>query len=345
MGLKIVTADLDIQRGVLIDTLRRLLTPESDGNRFDWLYKNLPFGEAKSWLAVDENTETIVGAASAFPRRFYAENRVCSAWVLGDFCLDTAYRSLGPALKLQRACLSAIKSNDSEFGYDFPSPSMNAVYKRMGMTATGKMLRFAKILRVDRKVRELFASSYAGRVASAVGNSLLKLTSREMISDRSLELSVHREECTGEFSTLADEVADRLGICLVRSAEYLNWRYLGNPLVSCELLTARRHGTLKGYAVWMQKGEDAYVWDLFGEDEPELVESLLGAVIARVTERSVMTLSIWLNERHPWIYNCAEMGFQQRDSIPIVYIPGLAGDSVADFRIKKWFLMQGDRDS
>jgi hypothetical protein len=340
MAVQVTEADLTGHREFLIATVYRLLTAQSDGHRFDWLYKNGPYGEARAWLAIDGDREAVVGVAAAFPRRFFAGDREISGWVLGDFCLDPGYRSLGPALQLQRACLGVMGSTDGMLCYDFPSSSMLAVYKRLGIAVTEKMLRFAKLLRVDRKMREVIGFPVVARPVVAVANALIKVMPKRVVADRSLEVVSHQGACGEEFSILAREHRGRLGICLQRSAEYLNWRYVNNPLADYEFITARRRGKLKGYAVWTQAGEDASVADLFGENDPATVKALLGEVIARLINRGVMTLSVWLNESHPWRSWYSEMRFRVRDSAPLATIA-----KGGDLKASRWCLMQGDRDS
>jgi hypothetical protein len=344
MRITILPADLYSQRDLIVETLLRYLTDRSDQRRFDWLYTASPHGLAKVWLAIDGDHQTVIGAAAAFPRRFYLSDSEVLAWVLGDFCLDAQYRSLGPALKLQRACLEVTESNGGIFCYDFPSASMVAVYNRLGIAVTGKMLRLAKLLRVDRKVREVISFPVAARPAAAVGNSLLKLMPT-IVADKSLEMALHQGACGEEFSVLARKQANRLGICLKRSAEYLNWRYADNPLVRHEFITARWRGKLNGYAVWTQAGENASVVDMFGENDPVIVKGLLSEVITRLTKSGVMTLSVWLNESHPWLPWCLKMGFRVRDSVPMVCIPTRFITKTGDLANRGWFLMQGDRDS
>ena len=62
-------ADLGADRELLIDTLRRYLTPLSDAARFEWLYRANPYGPAAAWIAVDDGRSETIGMASAFPRR------------------------------------------------------------------------------------------------------------------------------------------------------------------------------------------------------------------------------------------------------------------------------------
>ena len=345
MSIIVRTAQLYSDDENIVKLLAKHLTPTYCRRRLEWLYCDNPEGLGRVWVAVDTSIGEIVGTFAAFPRRIYADNRERTAWVLGDFCLDPRYRSLGPALQLQRACLEEMKTKGGIFCYDFPSASMLAVYKRLGVAVTGKIVRMAKLLRVERKAREVFNLRVAHRAIATVGNAFLKFASTKIPVDPSVELSTHGEPCGKEFSDLADRQGSRLGISLKRSAEYLNWRYLKNPLASYEIITARRYGKLNGYAVWTQSGEDASVVDLFGENNPVIVKTLLSEVVTRLTNSDVTTVSLWLNEWHPWLTWCSEMGFRARDSVPMICIPGSALGNSVNVRSAKWFLMQGDRDS
>jgi hypothetical protein len=222
---------------------------------------------------------------------------------------------------------------------------MAAVYKRLGVPVAGKMLRLAKVLRVDRKIREIVNIPVVTRSVSMLGNSVLGAMPVTRASDSSVEISAYHGHFGEEFSILAERLRGRLGICIQRSAEYLNWRYEDNPLERYETIAARRHGELEGYAIWMEAGEDAWVIDLFGENDPAIVKGLMSEIVATLRRRAVMTLSVWLNDNHPWLSWYTEMGFRVRDSAPIVCVPSPSFANVVDLRAGKWFLMQGDRDS
>jgi hypothetical protein len=58
-----------------------------------------------------------------------------------------------------------------------------------------------------------------------------------------------------------------------------------------------------------------------------------------------MTLSVSINQSHPWRSLFAEMGFHLRDSCPVVIIPSEASAGKIDPQLIGWHLMQGDRDS
>jgi hypothetical protein len=252
---------------------------------------------------------------------------------------------LGPALQLQRACLRVVEENQPSLCYDFPSAAMAAVYRRLSFDMTGKLLRLALPLRVDHKVKERIGNHTAQRVLSSVGNALLKVRLPNGPKDDALEIGVQSEPCGEEFTALADAQRQNLSIFLRRSADYLNWRFVTNPLANYVMITARSRGHLKGYAVWSEAGRDASIVDLFGENNPEIIKALLASMVARMKDRDVETLSLWLNDSHPWLSLCEEMGFRLRDWVPVVCVPNtILGDS-AKVRHANWFLMQGDRDS
>jgi GNAT superfamily N-acetyltransferase len=301
MRLIVRPAILNSDSDCILRLLSDYLNPGYDRDRFEWQYRQSPFGQAYSWIVEDVNCRTGIGIATAFPRRIYVEGAEKCCWALGDFCLDAQYRSLGPALELQRVCLSVLESNQGLFCYDFPSASMVAVYKRLGFNVTGKMLRLAKPLGVDRKVKEMIKNAAARRVVTSVGNALLKRTSPRAGADESLEVAVHAQLCGEEFTLLAQEQRGKFGLCLDRSAEYLNWRYISNPLARHEIVTARRNDRLVGYVVWTRGGEDASIVDFFGEDDAGMARRLVAEIATLAQDRGVMTLSVSLNESHPWL--------------------------------------------
>jgi len=322
------------------------LTPSSDDLRFDWLYRNNPWGKARAWVATDGDDGSLVGMVAAFPRRMYIGEREERSWVLGDFCISDSYRSLGPALQLQRGCLADVDSEGIAFWYDFPSLQMMAIYKRLGIYPFGKMFRMAKPLRIDRRVEKMIKSPAVARGLAAAGNMALRIYERKFRSKREWTISSHQGSCGQEFSALAERVGGRYGACLQRTAEYLNWRYFASPSGQYEMLTARHHGSLLAYLVYTCQGDDATLVDLFGDEDPEILGSLVKGLTAVLQERGVMTVHAPLFESHPWIALLQRFGFKMREDSPVVLAvsPGHPSSQRIS-ETKRWFLMQGDRDS
>jgi GNAT superfamily N-acetyltransferase len=343
MRIQVRPADLSRDRLLLINFLRQHLTADSNSCRFDWLYAANPCGAARAWLALDLNDGSLVGAAAAFPRRLNFSGEQKMGWVLGDFCIDPGYRSLGPAMKLQRACLDGIGAPSQAFCYDFPSQTMLAIYTRLGMAQTGALVRWAKPLGLPDRVKKMFGSRVLRRAMEAPAKSVLsKLGWKGDRRAADLQLQVGR--CEEEFNILNQQVCGQPGIFTDRTAEYLNWRYLGHPLIKHEILAARRDGALVGYAVFAQAGDQARIVDLCSLTRPGLVAHMLARVLDLLGSRGMASVSMNVGSAHPWSPVFERVGFRRREASPVVtYAPG--NGSLFQTSRSPWYLMQGERDS
>jgi hypothetical protein len=181
---------------------------------------------------------------------------------------------------------------------------------------------------------------------SVIGNRILKLRDQMEHSAVKEGISQHEGACQEEFSALAARVSGSYGICVARTGPYLNWRYLAHPFERFEMLTARRNGILNGYLVMLQEGEHARIVDLFGMPDPTLLAGLILKAVELMRGRGAMTLSAPLLASHPWIPLFKGLGFRERDSCPVIFYPRAQcpqEDKAGSER--RWFLMDGDRDS
>ena len=344
MATVVRPADLKSDRAAIVDAVLRFINPAADAERYDWLYTRNPHGRARVWVATDTGSDTIVGVASAFPRKVSVSGREQTAWVLGDFCVDPAHRALGPALQLQRAALTELATDGATLLYDFPSQGMLAVYARLRIETSTRMVRFAKPLRVDRQVREVVKGEWLARVTSRPLNVLLAASDAWRGSRSSLTVAAHENECGKEFSVLWEQNIPADRVCIERSADYLNWRYLSHPLRRHRVVAARHEGVLRAYAVVAMDSAHPAIVDVFGSDEPDVMAILIRRTVAMLRERGASTVSVPLVDTHPLVATVKRLGFRSREAIPVVlYEPRRRdGEPAAAGRL---FLMAGDRDS
>ena len=297
-------------------------------------------------MAEDSSTLEIAGASAVFPRSLYVNGQKTMGFVLGDFCIHPEYRTLGPAVQLQRACLEQMSSEIRRFGYDLPGAGMLAVHRRLGTTPQSHLVRMAKPLRVNRKVAERVRNEGLANGLSSIGNQVLKWRDAVRSHSKKYEIAWNEGPFGEEFSKLAAEVANNPGITTSRTADYLNWRYMAHPIRRFEVLTAREAGVLGGYLVLTRDADDACIVDLFGKESLELLSSLVGHAVEFLRGLNVMTVNAHVLATHPWMRLFARLGFEARDSCPVVFYasdPAVAcgGTSPAT----TWFLMDGDRES
>jgi GNAT superfamily N-acetyltransferase len=344
MPVRLRPLNLNSDRVEVISTLRRLLHPEFDDRRFDWLYLGSPFGAARAWVACDVEKGAIVGCAAAFPRKVCFDGDEKMGLVLGDFCLDPEFRSLGPALQLQRACLEAASQPPYAFCYDFPSPSMMAVYQRLGVPQCGSLVRWAKPLRTKGKLEPLIGSNPVARGVTCVADMALSLRGWKG-SGRACDIALHEGAFGEEFSELDGKLRSQPGVRALRSADFLNWRYHSYPGKNHEIITARRAGTLVGCVVFTKDEEDTSIVDLSSVEEPHVIARLLAAAVERLRHHGAATISMNAADKHPWNAIFHRAGFRPREESPVVVCMSPGGtQSLADFQ-QSWYLMRGERDS
>lgn len=345
MSIVIRRLGLEAERQLLTEFLYRHLTPQSTERRFAWLYLGNPSGPAQVWVAEDSKTQQVVGTSAVFPRCLYVNGKETLGFVLGDFCVHPEYRSLGPAVQLQRACLEHMSAEIRIIGYDLPGEGMLPVHRRLGVTPQSRLVRLAKPLRVDRKVAEKVSMKGLAGSLSAIGNKALEW--RDALRDFSGKYQIAWQEgpCGEEYSALAAKVATNPGISTARTAAYLNWRYLSHPFVQFDILTARQNGALVGCLILTRDGENASIVDLFGIEDGELLSNLIAHTVEFLRGLRVVTVSAHILAGHRWAGLFARMGFAARDSCPVIFYSLDSPAASAGNAAANWFLMDGDRES
>jgi hypothetical protein len=273
-----------------------------------------------AWVATDTSSQRIIGVASAFPRRVYSGGAEARGYVLGDFCINPQYRSLGLALALQRACLNGLSAGEADFAFDFPSPSMVAVYSRLRIPANETIVRHAKPLRADRQIEQRIPVRAVASGLAAMVNTCLRLA--DIARRRASVWTIAAEEGPwgDEFTEAARKWSPAATISVARTGEYLNWRYRQHPEQQYRMLTARRGRKLGGYVICHLNGKTCVIDDLLGEDD-SACEDLLLQAIAQGRRDGVHTMSApWPSADEGWriLRKC---GFRPRESSPMVVLP------------------------
>jgi GNAT superfamily N-acetyltransferase len=338
-------ADIEKDRALITEFLSGYLSPAADDDRYEWLYCKNPGGLAQAWLAYEPETRQVIGVAAAFPRQMRCDGTEVLGHVLGDFCIHPDYRSLGPALALQRQCLEDLTDNDAGPIFDFPSASMLAIYRRLRIETPDTMIRFAKPLRADRLVNRLIPGKIAARGVSAVANLGLRLRDFSSRHKSAWKIAEECIPCGEEFTMASRQWSRRTGICVARTAEYLTWRYVLHPQRRYHLCTARKDGRLCGFLVYDLAGEDAVIVDLLTEEEA-VMTALLGETAETVREKGVNTLSAPFLSSHPGRELLENCGFRARETSPVVLLSLRDASKRRENGTKKqWYLTHGDRES
>jgi len=338
--IEIREADLSSDREVLISSMLAYLSKRADARRFTWLYRQNPPGPVQAWLAVETGQSRIIGSGAIVPQRIAVDGRLAPVAVMADFWIHPAFRSMGPALQLQRRCMEAAGIGHEGF-FDLPQRQMIAIYRRLGIPSRSTLVRLAKPLRSEAYLQKLLRSATLATLAAPLPNAALATADLAMSGRSGALVSVHAGPFDHEFTDLSLRTSAAFGACVDRSAGYLNWRYHRHYFLHHEVFTARDAGRLLAYAIIARSGDMAAIVDLFGTPERGVIADLLLGASAVLRRQGVSTLSIELTESHRLLEHVQAAGFRRRQERPLIIHAALEGRLRGPGELC-WSLSQGD---
>jgi len=294
-------------------------------------------------LAFENASRQPMGLAAAFPRRFYMRGEPCQCWVLGDFCIDSSHRSVGPAVMLQRVCLREVQQRGS-FYYDFPSKGMMAIYGRLSISETGSFHRFVRILKIDSLAAGLLPLPIIRWPIKIIGNAFLSIQIHLNNIGHKLELIPLGDRFGEDFRKLDLRMRQYFDLYASRSDAELNWRYRDRPGRRDEILVSYNEGEISGYAVISREKDHALINDIAGLPEDRGIQALLHGLCARLNVRGVERIQAHALQGSILESSLMSAGFRRRECVPFVAV-SCADNSRSMDQSHRWFLTQGDRDS
>jgi hypothetical protein len=322
------------EREQMLDVLGRNLTEIPHAKRFDWFYGRNAAGLPFSWVIEEEATQKSAGIASLISRGVWLGGEVKICGQVGDFGIDRAYRSLGPAVQLQRATFSPVDRGELAFCYDCPPHEAGmSTFRRLGMAANTRMRRYVRILKADEQIERRLGAGLHSVAAAKVANAVLRMTSGggAVVHGTSIERLPGRFD--EEFTKLDQRGATRAEIRGRRTAADLNWLYRENPLQAYEVFAARSDADLIGYVVYFLQGNKAFIMEIGGEPPAAVIAALLADVSRRILEESpaVQSVTALLSEAHPFVEGFKRAGFVAREEAERVVAYAPAGSDVRKF--------------
>ncbi len=343
-----IEADLQRDR----ETIERIFSDNRDcevpPSRYDWLYLGNPFGRARAWLVQDVSNGLFFGASAAIPRKIWVNGKIAMGYVLADFSIDKNYRSLGPAIKLNKATLSAIDEEEARLAWDFPSEGMAKVHQWMKYGPFGNLVRFVRPINSHGVLEAKLGKRWGLKSLCGCIDAACRLARPRL--NRGYGFEIVRASSTvfdESFAEIDLRVGPVFSVCGARSPEYLGWRYGENPLQDFYVLSLKHEGRLAGFSVYAVDERRAMrIYDLFADGEPKTKKNLLAATISAAEESKVDSMEVSLLEGSPWNECLKRCLFFPRESGRRVFVFANRKrplGSMADSP-EKWHMTDGDRD-
>ncbi len=246
-----------------------------------------------------------------------------------------------------RATLAPMDEGRFAFSYDHPSEVMLAVYKRMGGTSLGSLVRYVRPLTASSVVERRWGPGTASKVVGAAGDLALRARDASLRKAGDIEVTPHEGEFTREFEDLAERLYAVRPVVGLRTVAFLNWRFTHHPLRRHETLCARRGRQLVGCLIFRPvTSKTISIVELIGELGEDVVRALLVKLIALARSRGVERLQTPVLENCPITAMLENIGFheRQRGLGPVVYTPSTSAVADTVKRSKLWWMVEGDRD-
>lgn len=295
---------LGIWRGNLGDDARM-------ARKYDWFYRQCPYGEPLTLLLRHEASGEFVGVASAGPRHMMWQGRQITAGVLVDLAVTPQHRSLGPALSLQVALMEAAGKR-FDLLYGFPNPKATAVFKRVGYASLGELSRHARVLR-----HGLYVRRRAPALIAAPAGLLLDLADRVRLRLQGvLPHTWHDQLDASEADAIWRDSDPGAGPVAIRDSTFLQWRFDQSPLVDVRYLLVRdKQGQAIAWFACEAREHGLHVHDAWSRDGQAGPSSAhLATLLCATRAKGHASVSIELSAAAQPAWQAA--GFAARESRP-----------------------------
>lgn len=283
--------------------------------KYDWFYLACPHGPPLLQLLRHASGDW-VGTACAGRRRMRWQGRDITAGVLVDLAVLPEHRSLGPAMILQQGLIEA-GTRHLDLLYGFPNPKAAAVFKRIGYNKLADMVRYARVLRHGRYLRERMPAWLALPLGVAADIAIALRDGWRRLSGTSLR-SEWRDRADPRMDALWADSAPEQGLVAVRDSRHARWRFDESPLARTRyLLITASDGRLLAWFATQEDGATLHVRDFWSRDGATCNQAYVLALLAAARAAGYESVSVEIAAAAPVTASWSACGFVERSRRPV----------------------------
>lgn len=315
---------------------------ELDARRVQWSYENNPHGKACLWLLRDPLAKNYCGTCAVLPRIFKIKDQEVKVGITADFSIQKQYRTLGPALKLQR---SIVGSEEFEFLIGLPNKQSASVQLRAGFKTLGNFSRYVKVFGLNQLLKEQMKPYFLTclNLPATVFFRLTSLLAKLRLVTKNIERGDIYTEFSKEFDIFLSKTKFNFSFSVKRDHQYLQWRFCENPYVSYNIFVHKENGLedLAGYAVFFVRDNIAFIDDILAKDIPDAFKRLMMSFIKYCLSQSYDAVSLKLVADSRFTNILKKLGFSKFDTDQKIVIYNRNNRPLCTDRL---FLTVGDFD-
>jgi hypothetical protein len=220
------------------------------------------------------------------------------------------------------------------------------VYRRLGVPESDRLTGFVRFLGAQPLVKRIVPLPVLYGPVSRFLDLIIRPASRKHSKGISLELQVMDQMFSDEFSEL-DRKKKKTGYAgILKTKEYLNWKFRTQRHPHYSVITGRIHGSLVGFIVFTVHEEIATVVDINTIDEDSIAALLDASAVYLYKSTPARIMQFPLLSHSKLADISLRAGFKARRSTPFI-LSTTRPDAVPPQYLDpaNWILTSGDRDS
>ena len=282
-------------------------TPEKAKQRTEllaWAAFNNPYaenGEITYYAA--ENQGKVVAFHGCMPVKLNVDGEKVKAYYVHDLYVGPEYRKKGLGFWLTMNLAKAIEDET------------DGMFALLGMTALNLQMQrrrgyleldtdgYSKLINPKKYVKRYLKNGMLTNVASPVVKAGLGMADFFRLAFASSSVKVSEiERFDARFDDLSDKIIAKSKIATIKSADYLNWKYVDRPYKRETILAAEKNGQVTGFVVLAFTPADneipvGAIVDIDADpSDEETIAALCRASIKHFRQRGAGTINCLMND-------------------------------------------------
>lgn len=313
---------------------------------YEWKCYDNPFQPGDIWLA--EIGDVIVGMRAMTPRRIKISGEVIDAVEMGDGFTHPDYQRRGIFTGITEAVKKSILDRGISIIYGSPNKNSLPGMQKMSYTQVPITLRsLAKPL----NVKPLLDARWHSHLLASLFSPVLGLISATatLIGTAGSSKDVSVSQATS-FPDDVDELWERASksfdVALVRSKQYLQWRYIQNPDRYSIFIAQDKNSATAGYMIAKTCVSDGEVTGFIADYltlGDGVFKRLLNTVLRDFSQQKTGAVHVWAVKGNIYDRIFIGSGFLAREVLPLLFYPIGLGSKLISTKYR-WHFTMGDKD-
>jgi hypothetical protein len=317
--------------------------PGTPHERLNWMQEGNPAGPSIWFLALDPDTNGVIGSISVMPKNILFRGQTVRAGILGDFMVREQSKAYGPGIRLPKMVASYCRDIGFDILYTIPNQSAERILRHCGFAIVNELSCYVKPIDYQFYLEKHFPK-LAAKLLGSIAEAASRVASMEMY--HSIKGMSFIENCKTEaqYSTLWNKVKYETQVPLSdRSLEFIKWRYFENPqykFVMLACINGNNPMVPRSYAIYSIRNGAIHLYDILPGDEGS-TRDILKKIIEIARMKRLKAIYVMISNEDKMLKLYRTFGFINGKEKIKIYGISLNGshEMLAD-----WKMTSGDRN-